>query len=415
MSDDTAHPSERAETDDLEGSELTEANRELKPERIRQIVIGVVFVLVLLGAWREKTAFRQCDETTEAFMYRLEGRRVFDADEVHAIIGRAPDISDEHSRYGGLMEEYIWQGVFHTYHLRLIYTWNMVRYELDGVRSYSRKRWDGAEPPGSPEARPELVQLESDRGMEEEVRRMLRKAQGEITPEELATIQELNLSGSQVRDLTLLKHMPELRVLQLDDNRLTNISGLKPISSIEVLRLQFNSLDDLDDIMHLKQLQDLDAGHNRLTHADAFLELSELERLVLKHNRIESVGPLGKLEKLKFLDLNENRIIDLMPLSQLRNLQILRLSGNQITDLKPLAKLPALEVLYLSGNNIEELTPLAQIPSLRRVYLSGNQITDLKPLEEMDNLFVLELKENPVSAEAVDALRRALPACRIVH
>ena len=393
----------------------TETRADLKPERIRQIVIGVVFVLVLFGAWAEKSAYRECDEMTEAFMYRLEGRRVFDDQEVHAIIGRAPDISEEHSRYGGLMEEYIWQGVFHTYHLRLIYTWNMVRFELDGVRSYSRKRWDGAEPPGSPEGQSDLVQLESDRGMEEEVRRMLRKGTGEITREEMATIQELNLSGSQVRDLSWLQHMPELRVLQLDDNRLTDITGLRKVNSLEVLRLQFNSLTDLDDILHLKQLKDLDAGHNRLTHTDAFLQLTDLERLVLKHNQIESVGPLGQLGKLQFLDLNENQISDLTPLGKLRNLQILRLSSNRISNLKGLADLPALEVLYLSGNQIEILEPLSKIPSLRRLYISGNRITDLSPLEKMDNLFVLEIRENPVSAEAVDTLRRALPGCRIVH
>ena len=380
---------------------------------VRHIVLGMLLVAALVGCWQDQKARQQLDEAAEDLMFRLKGMRDIDDNDVHALMGE-PDISDKGSRYADLYEEYIWQGVFNTYHMQLTYTVNFGRAELDGVRSHSKFRWSGDKKSSTVEdQRPELAQQMADQDLEEEIRRRLKKPTGAISREEYLLIDKINMAGKEVQDLTLIARMSALQNLNLNDNHLTDVSPLQSLTRVEVLRLRHNSLQHLDSITHMARLRELDVGYNILTHTDALLPLSQITHLTLNDNRIIDITPLSKLHRLEFLDLNRNELTDISLLGELRNLRLLRLSGNKIKDVKPLTNLQALEVLYLAKNQITDIRALAKMPHIGRLYLAENQLTDVASLAEIKNLSTLDLTGNPVSKSEMEAPRKALPMCRI--
>ena len=420
-------PSAAEELDQTESSPVTEEDgnpdentpEEPKPAAngrpglIRHVVLGVLLVAALAGLWQDQKARRQLDVAAEDLMFRLKGMRNFDDNDVHALMGK-PDISDEGSRYADLYEEYIWHGVFNTYHMQLTYTVNFGRAELDGVRSHSKLRWSDDKKSSTVEdQRPELAHQLANQDLEEEMRRQLKKPDGIISKEEYLLIDKIDMAGKEVQDLGPIARMSALQNLNLNDNHLTDLSPLKSLTRVEILRLRHNSLQHLDSITHMTRLRELDAGYNILTHTDAFSHMPQITHLTLNDNRIIDIAPLSKLRRLEWLDLNRNELTDISLLGELRNLQLLRLSGNKIKDVKPLANLQALEVLYLAKNQIIDIRSLAKMPHLGRLYLSDNQVTDVASLAEIKNLGALDLTGNPVPKSEVEALRKALPMCQI--
>ena len=104
---------------------------------------------------------------------------------------------------------------------------------------------------------------------------------------------------------------------------------------------------------------------------------------------------------------------DLAPLAQLTELESLSLSNNAISDLSPLRGLTKLTSLWLSENRIGDLRPLQSLSALKTLYLDGNPISDLTPLYGLTQLRTLSMKSINVSKADREALRKALPNCRV--
>ncbi len=74
-----------------------------------------------------------------------------------------------------------------------------------------------------------------------------------------------------------------------------------------------------------------------------------------------------------------------------------------------------LETLYLDGTQVNDLSTLSRLKYLNALYLSDTQVSDLSPLAELKSLGWLSLMNTPVGDKDVNALKQALPNCRIVH
>ncbi|RVE49164.1 hypothetical protein evm_006171 [Chilo suppressalis] len=170
-------------------------------------------------------------------------------------------------------------------------------------------------------------------------------------------------------NLSMLEHMPHLRVLFLVNNRMEIIYG-SPFSQ-------------------LRHLEHLDLSHNNLTDIKDLLQFntypSRFRILVLAHNAIEKIPNVSfnGLSSLTELDLSFNRISDLSdnPFLNLTRLGILKLNNNRITDLNgALNELHTLKHLFLRGNQIQNFNAqsLDIIKELETFDLSSNQLEDLK-------------------------------------
>ncbi|MCY3837108.1 MAG: leucine-rich repeat domain-containing protein [Gammaproteobacteria bacterium] len=216
--------------------------------------------------------------------------------------------------------------------------------------------------------------------------------------EQATALEDLDLSGNQIRSLSPLVGLFRLERLYLGYNPISDISALQGLASIRVLHLGGTDVEyaDVQGLPYFKRLLDLDVGGLEVADLSALADLTELQVLGLSGNSIKDLSALADLTELQVLDLSGNSIKDLSALADLTELQVLDLSGNSIKDLSALADLTELQVLDLSGNSIKDLSPLAQLTSLRDLHLGFNSVSNIEPLSDLVGLSSLNLINNRI-------------------
>ena len=200
--------------------------------------------------------------------------------------------------------------------------------------------------------------------VEAEVRRRLRRPQGPITRQDLASLTFLGINGRRIHSLAGLEHLTALQWLSLDYNQIVDASPLSALTNLQSLSLDYNQLVDASPLSALTNLQSLYLRGNQLVDVSPLSALTNLHRLYLDYNQLVDVSPLSALTNLHQLFLDHNRINDASPLSALTNLQGLYLRGNQLVDVSPLLTLTKLKRLDLRDNPLSDQARTEQIPAL---------------------------------------------------
>lgn len=104
---------------------------------------------------------------------------------------------------------------------------------------------------------------------------------------------------------------------------------------------------------------------------------------------------------------------DRTAISSLTNMESLSISDCGVSDLSFLSGLRKLTMLQVSDNAVRDLSPLSGLTGLKNLYIDNNPIASLAPLKELKNLRTLSMKGISVSQEELDALKEALPNCKI--
>ena len=134
---------------------------------------------------------------------------------------------------------------------------------------------------------------------------------------------------------------------------------------------------DFSILKYCKNLKALDIGHNQVDDLSFLYDLPRLKVLIVACNlSLQDITPIGSLKELEYLEIFKNNVQDISCLARCENLVDLNICFNRIRD----------------------LTPLHGLKRLRRLWLfnSNNYSDDI-----------------PVPFGAVQALRQALPDCRV--
>lgn len=131
------------------------------------------------------------------------------------------------------------------------------------------------------------------------------------------------------------------------------------------------------------------------------------------HYTSETFAPLRYCKDLMMLDLGHCDITDISFISGMEHLRVLILADNDITDISPLANLQELQYVELFLNKIRDFTPLANKPQLVDLNIYYNPIQDVAPLATDTALQRLWLGECGLSGTQINALKKALPGCKI--
>ena len=202
-------------------------------------------------------------------------------------------------------------------------------------------------------------------------------------------LREMNLNDS---DLAGLAEMTNLEELDLRGNEISNLSPLSGLTNLRELRLSgdISGNEDIQDLTPLKNLVHLKVLHLPAQNIEDLTPLSgltQLENLAFTDESgspgmIEDITPLSSLVNLKELFLKVSSISDLSPLSGMTGLESLRIRGTSyISDLSPLSGLTHLKELELPAAEFSDdvdLTPLSGLSELEKVKIGG-VITDLSP------------------------------------
>jgi len=203
----------------------------------------------------------------------------------------------------------------------------------------------------------------SDPVLENKVREMLNKPEGNITPEDAATLSWLDANAEQdapdsarIKDISALRYFVNLTGLKLDNNSVQDVTALSGLANLKELWLLGNPMDNLESLGML-------TGLVKLGFDSRFRDLSFLSNLTnLEELRIDACRDLPK------------------ELGQLKKLKVFCSLGGELTDISLLAQIPTLTVVDVSWNLVSDLTPLSNLP-LTELYLAGNPIENYAPIK----------------------------------
>lgn len=276
-------------------------------------------------------------------------------------------------------------------------------------------------------------------------------------------VTELDLSGCDVHDISLLSVCTKLKKLDLSDNSISDISALVDMPELAELDLSNNRISDISPLMSVSKLTYLNLAGNKIKSVAALQDLTSLTELNLSSNELGGIAAVGRLTNLKTLWMDDIGLKDasLEELYGLKNLKKLSIKDNSelseaavttlqkklsgctishselkreivlggksfacdaetveanglgLSDISKVSGFSNVKHLDLSNNSISRLSPLSQLKTLETLDLSNNRISDVSALTSLKNLKQLWLGGNSISADQLQSLKAALPNCYI--
>lgn len=204
----------------------------------------------------------------------------------------------------------------------------------------------------------------------------------------------LSLKGLSIKKLPDLSDL-NLQYLDLSDTNIKDISSLSVLPGLTELKLSRTRVDDISALAHLENITSLELSDTGVKDLSPLAGLVGLRNLVLSRTLIEDISQL-RFINLQSLDITHCAITELSSLASHTNLVELFAGGTRVRDLAPLADLPLLRTLSVWETKIVDLSPLSGVDSLRELYAGGTKITDLSPIERL-SLRCLSIYDTKIS------------------
>lgn len=130
-----------------------------------------------------------------------------------------------------------------------------------------------------------------DASLDSTVRRVVDKADGELTTKDFLSVTRLTASGSSIRDLGGIEQLTSLTSLDLSDNEIRAIDPISSLVQLVFLDLENNHIANLSPLANLKNLAHLAISFNSVTDISPLLGLSQLASLELSGNPLGAMAP----------------------------------------------------------------------------------------------------------------------------
>ena len=217
---------------------------------------------------------------------------------------------------------------------------------------------------------------------------------------ELTELNVLNISGTNVNDLTPLRNSNKLKVLKAGNTRIEDISSLKYDIMLEELDIANTDVSNIEVVENLNRLQKLNISHTQVSNLKPLENNTNLEFLFAEGSKINNIQVVAGLEKITSLNISSTNVRDLTPLQHLKSLQSLKISNTPVTSLNVLGGMDDLKELYCSNTAVNDLTPLKNHRRLSKVYCDNTMI-DVRQASEFskDNPFTLVIYDTNALSE----------------
>lgn len=191
---------------------------------------------------------------------------------------------------------------------------------------------------------------------------------------ELSELQSLNISGTNVGDLTPLRNSNKLKVLKASNTRIDDLSPLKYDILLEELDVAHTDINNLNVLDILSKLEKLNISYTQVNTLDDVKKCPNMAYLAIEGCPINTLQHLSNLNNIVSLNINNTTIRDLNPISHLTNLQSLKISQTPINNLNALQGMESLKELFCSNTTISDLTPLKNHRRLSKIYCDNTRI-----------------------------------------
>lgn len=261
-----------------------------------------------------------------------------------------------------------------------------------------------------------------DPNLEVALRRALEQPEGPIYADALATLKELHTTdGRGIVSLVGLEYCVNLENLDLRGNQIVDLSPVSSLTSLTLLYASDNRITDISPLSSLRNLEVLHLQQNLIANISALSDLPNLRALYLNGNPVADITPLvenlgigyGDTLMLEELPLDDTSANVYIPELKARGVQVkwwapappptgigkpvtipdpaleerLRYAldkpeGNLLTsDLEALT--------FLDAHGIANLSGLEYCINLRELMLPVTDVDDLSPISGLSNLLYL--------------------------
>lgn len=207
----------------------------------------------------------------------------------------------------------------------------------------------------------------------------------------LSNLFVLDVSLSEITDLTAIEGFPQLQALNVFSTEVNDLTPLKIMTQLKVLDISLLILQDLTPLQDLTQLKELYLSSTQVMDLTAIENLTKLEKLDISLTRISSLIPLRDMTQLKELSLSRTPIEDIGPIKKMLNLKKLSISSTIVGNLNPIKDMIKLEVLDISSTPVTNLEALRKLIQIKELYVSKTEIRDISPLRHLDQIEILNL------------------------
>ena len=217
----------------------------------------------------------------------------------------------------------------------------------------------------------------------------------------LTNLQQLDLSGTQVSDVSALAALTNLQQLDLSGTQVSDVSALAALTNLQQLNLSYTQVSDVSVLVALTNLQQLNLWNTQVSDVSALAALTNLQQLNLSYTQVSDVSALAALTNLQQLNLSYTQVSDVSALAALLSSKEITLTIDAQQLQKMIDQLRQISNLRLGVHDVSDVSALAALTNLQQLNLSYTQVSDVSVLAALTNLQQLNLWNMQVSDVSV--------------
>ncbi len=209
--------------------------------------------------------------------------------------------------------------------------------------------------------------------------------------------EELSLFPYNSDNVGQIERLTWLVALDLSSTEVTDLSGLDALQELRTLMISYTDVENIDVVARLLKLEKISIAGTKITSFEALAGHPELKEIYAPDVNVSDLAPLATLPKLEQILMSNAELSDLSSLAEVSSLRSLYFMPSTISDLSPLSNLPNLRSLNIYSPHLTDLTALASTRALESLSLRCGEVVDINPLNGLPNLRRLDLTSTKLS------------------
>lgn len=261
--------------------------------------------------------------------------------------------------------------------------------------------------------------------------------------QQLINLKELNISGTNVSDLSPIADFSQLSVLNVSGTPITDVGPLKDLSNLALLNIENTNVSMLESLENIVSLELIEADSSQIDQEEALRfndnssavllyqsahllhwwaglddewihffskkldfnkspsakELQELvngDSLVLTDLSVKTIDDIKEFKRLHYLKLDNMNVSDMSVLPTLHRLKTLIINNGKVSDFYSIQQIDGLVELDLSNTSLSDLEFIYSLVNLKTLKVASTAIESIKPIVALTSLEYLDLSNTRV-------------------
>lgn len=220
----------------------------------------------------------------------------------------------------------------------------------------------------------------------------------------ITSIEELDLSSNRyIQTIEPLGQLINLKLLDLSATNVTDLTPIRNLTELMELNLSNTKIQDLTPLKYATKIVRLNLDHTEIKDIFVLEKMTALQNLGLIGTKVIDFSPLSYLTGALHINLQSTKISDLSPIAGLVQMVELNVSQTLVQNLDPIIGFNKLIELDIDSISVSNLTPLSDLKSLKILHANYTVISDLQPLQKLSDLEKVYCDQTNITREKADA------------